>query len=45
MALACAGMAAEGRTSIENADTIEVSYPSFVKDMSSLGAKISEKYA
>jgi 3-phosphoshikimate 1-carboxyvinyltransferase len=40
MALAVAGLAAEGRTIISGGDAISKSYPGFVEHMASLGAKI-----
>jgi 3-phosphoshikimate 1-carboxyvinyltransferase len=40
MALAVAGLAAEGRTIINGADVISKSYPGFVKDLKQLGANI-----
>ncbi|MEM2535818.1 MAG: 3-phosphoshikimate 1-carboxyvinyltransferase [Candidatus Hadarchaeales archaeon] len=40
MALAVAGLVAEGTTVVEGAESIPVSYPSFVWDMKRLGAKM-----
>ena len=40
MALALAGMIAEGETVIDTAEAAAVTYPSFVKDFQSLGANI-----
>jgi len=40
MALTIAGLAAEGETVISDADSIPVSYPSFVVDLKKLGADI-----
>ncbi|MGC8817382.1 MAG: 3-phosphoshikimate 1-carboxyvinyltransferase [Candidatus Hadarchaeum sp.] len=40
MALAVAGLVAQGKTIVENVDNIPVSYPGFVEDMQKLGAKI-----
>jgi 3-phosphoshikimate 1-carboxyvinyltransferase len=40
MALAIAGMIAEGETVIETAESAEVTYPGFVEDFRALGAKI-----
>jgi 3-phosphoshikimate 1-carboxyvinyltransferase len=40
MALAVAGLAAEGRTIINGADTISKSYPNFVRDLAQMGANI-----
>lgn len=42
MALAVAGLVARGRTVVEGVESIPVSYPGFVVDMRSLGAKIEE---
>lgn len=41
MALAIAGLVARGETVIDGAESIQVSYPSFVEDMRKLGAKLS----
>ncbi len=41
MALALAGMIAEGETVIDNAEAAAVTYPDFVKDFRSLGADIT----
>ncbi|MBD3164907.1 3-phosphoshikimate 1-carboxyvinyltransferase [Candidatus Woesearchaeota archaeon] len=43
MALACAGMGAEGETVIKNARNIDVSFPAFVEKMNAMGAKIKLK--
>ncbi|MDD4308661.1 MAG: 3-phosphoshikimate 1-carboxyvinyltransferase, partial [Thermoplasmata archaeon] len=40
MALAVAGLGAEGRTIINGADTVSKSYPGFVNDLSMLGAEM-----
>jgi 3-phosphoshikimate 1-carboxyvinyltransferase len=40
MALAVAGLVAKGETVVENAECVSVSYPSFVRDMRKLGARI-----
>jgi 3-phosphoshikimate 1-carboxyvinyltransferase len=40
MALAVAGLAAEGRTIINGADSISKSYPGFASDLAGLGADI-----
>lgn len=40
MALAVAGLAAKGETIIEGAESIKVSYPTFVDDMRGLGANM-----
>jgi len=42
MALAIAGMVAEGETVIKDADAAAVTYPNFIEDFKSLGANISE---
>jgi 3-phosphoshikimate 1-carboxyvinyltransferase len=42
MSLACAGMAIEGSFVIDTAESIGVTYPSFVKDMRQIGAQIIE---
>lgn len=39
MALAIAGMGAEGRTCVDTAESAGVTYPDFIKDMKALGAK------
>lgn len=41
MALALAGMIADGETVITTAEAADVTYPSFVKDFSSIGANIT----
>lgn len=40
MALAVAGMIAEGRTRIRSAESVRITYPSFVSSMKSLGARL-----
>ena len=40
MALTIAGIASEGETVIDSAESVNITYPSFVKDMQNLGAKI-----
>jgi 3-phosphoshikimate 1-carboxyvinyltransferase len=40
MALALAGMAAEGETIIDTAEAAAVTYPTFVEDFKKLGANI-----
>jgi len=40
MALAVAGLVAKGETVIDRAESIKVSYPTFVEDMRKLGANI-----
>lgn len=40
MALAVAGLGAEGRTIINGANTVSKSYPGFVRDLASLGAEM-----
>jgi 3-phosphoshikimate 1-carboxyvinyltransferase len=45
MALALAGMAAEGETIIEGAEAAVVTYPGFVADFRTLGADITEEPA
>ena len=42
MAFVVAGLVARGETLVEGAESIPVSYPSFVEDMRKLGAKIEE---
>jgi 3-phosphoshikimate 1-carboxyvinyltransferase len=41
MALALAGMVANGETIISTAEAADVTYPSFVKDFCSIGANIT----
>jgi 3-phosphoshikimate 1-carboxyvinyltransferase len=41
MALALAGMIAEGETIIETAESAAVTYPTFFEDFRNIGAKIS----
>jgi 3-phosphoshikimate 1-carboxyvinyltransferase len=43
MAFAVAGMCAEGITKINNAESINVSYPKFIQEMKNLGANFSTK--
>ncbi|KXA91180.1 hypothetical protein AKJ57_02235 [candidate division MSBL1 archaeon SCGC-AAA259A05] len=43
MALAVAGLVAEGGVRVRRAECIDVSYPKFVEDMRSLGAKMKVK--
>lgn len=43
MALAVAGLASAGETVVDTADSIAVTYPSFVADMKKLGAHIESK--
>ncbi len=40
MALAVAGLAAEGETTVDTAEAVAVTYPTFVEDMRRLGGKI-----
>ncbi len=40
MALTLAGLIADGETVIDRAESINITYPSFVEDMRSLGARI-----
>ena len=40
MALAVAGMACEGRTSIETAESAQITFPTFLHDMRALGADL-----
>jgi 3-phosphoshikimate 1-carboxyvinyltransferase len=40
MALAVAGLAAEGETIVDTAEAMEVTYPSFMEDMRRIGAEI-----
>jgi 3-phosphoshikimate 1-carboxyvinyltransferase len=40
MALTIAGLVAEGETIIDNAECVEVSYPSFFDDMYGMGANL-----
>jgi 3-phosphoshikimate 1-carboxyvinyltransferase len=40
MALALAGMVADGETIVETAEAAEVTYPTFLEDFRSLGADI-----
>ncbi len=43
MAFAVAGMCAEGITKINNAESVNVSYPKFIQEMKNLGANFSTK--
>ena len=40
MALAIAGMGASGKTIIENAEAVSITYPDFIKDFQKIGANI-----
>jgi 3-phosphoshikimate 1-carboxyvinyltransferase len=40
MALAIAGMAAKGNTFVDTAESINITYPSFIEDMKNIGARI-----
>lgn len=40
MALSIAGMAAGGKTTVDTAESVGVTYPSFVEDMKKLGARL-----
>lgn len=40
MSLAIAGMAASGETTVDTAESMQITYPSFVHDMDNLGARI-----
>lgn len=42
MALAVAGLAAKGETIVDTAESIRITYPSFVDDMKAIGAKIEQ---
>jgi 3-phosphoshikimate 1-carboxyvinyltransferase len=42
MALAIAGMNAEGTTEIDTAEAAEITYPGFVEDFRRMGAEIVE---
>lgn len=42
MALSIAGLAAEGKTTIDTAESVNVTYPDFYADMNSLAAKIEK---
>jgi 3-phosphoshikimate 1-carboxyvinyltransferase len=41
MSLSIAGMAAEGETIVDTAESAAVTYPNFVNDMNRLGAQIT----
>ncbi|MBN1199986.1 MAG: 3-phosphoshikimate 1-carboxyvinyltransferase [Bacteroidales bacterium] len=43
MALALAGMAAEGETEVDTAEAVKVTYPEFVKDFVAMGGRLKEK--
>jgi 3-phosphoshikimate 1-carboxyvinyltransferase len=43
MALSLAGMACEGRTSIDTAEAVSVTFPNFVDLMSSIGASMETR--
>ena len=43
MALACAGLGAEGKTIIKNAENMEVTFPNFIEKMNKLGANLKIK--
>jgi 3-phosphoshikimate 1-carboxyvinyltransferase len=40
MALTLAGIASEGQTIVDSAESVNITYPSFIEDMKSLGANI-----
>jgi 3-phosphoshikimate 1-carboxyvinyltransferase len=40
MALAVAGLAASGTTTISTAESVDISYPGFFNDLKRLGAKV-----
>jgi len=40
MALTLAGMAASGETTVDTAETINITYPTFIDDFIGLGAKL-----
>lgn len=40
MALTIAGMASEGETVVDSAESVNITYPSFIKDMKNIGANI-----
>lgn len=42
MSLAVAGLAAEGATTIDTAESVSISYPGFFDDMRKLGAKVEQ---
>jgi 5-enolpyruvylshikimate-3-phosphate synthase len=43
MALAIAGLAAEGRTIVDGSEAAAVTYPDFIQDFVRLGAKFKEE--
>jgi 3-phosphoshikimate 1-carboxyvinyltransferase len=43
MALAVAGLVANGETAIETAESVEVSYPGFADDLAALGAEVGTR--
>ncbi len=45
MAMVVAGLAAEGNTIVEGAESIPVSYPSFVEDFKKLGANVEVQHS
>jgi 3-phosphoshikimate 1-carboxyvinyltransferase len=40
MSLAVAGMAAKGLTTVDTAESIQITYPTFIHDMNAVGANI-----
>ncbi len=44
MALAIAGLAAEGRTIVDGSEAAAVTYPGFIRDFARLGARFKEEY-
>jgi 3-phosphoshikimate 1-carboxyvinyltransferase len=42
MALAVAGLAVEGETIVDTAESIKITYPSFIEDMRQLGARLEK---
>jgi 3-phosphoshikimate 1-carboxyvinyltransferase len=40
MALTVAGLASEGETVVDSAESVNITYPSFIEDMKGLGANI-----
>ena len=43
MALALAGLAADGTTTVTKAESVDITFPNFVELMQKLGAKISTR--
>jgi 3-phosphoshikimate 1-carboxyvinyltransferase len=43
MALSIAGLIAEGKTEIDSAESVNVTFPNYVKLMKKLGCKMEEK--